>query len=144
MNTTNLKTVKEKINQIGFGIMKISGSSMWSMPGSFMIDTFEITDEGHLWCTTVDAPPEEMTRIKNQRVKLKYVQKSSGLFIRIVGHIAHIDHVASNPGNADQRIIMVKVEEVNCFQKQTISPSTSFLQLVSNFTMSRVLAGRGI
>ena len=118
-----------------------------------MIETLQVTAEGDLFCVPVHSPTINFARLQNRKVKLKYVDKSTGVFIKVVGRVSvsrdslpsegHNIQRRGQPGDA-QSILMVKVEEVHCFQKQTISPYTSLLQSVNNFTMNRILAGRGI
>jgi len=141
MKPATIDAVKEKINQIKFGILKFSEPSMLSIPISFMIETIELTNDGYLWCNSSELPALNYLAAGSFRVKLKYIQKKEGLFIKLIVHEVIIDKGFRNdsagknkmPVNQEKSLLLkVRIEEIYCFQKTSTSPYSSYLEALSN------------
>jgi hypothetical protein len=153
MKSGNVDNVKRKIEQIRFGILKISGAPALSIPSSCMIETLQLTDDGYLWCTTHCPPSPKWLRAQGFRVKIKYIQKTEGLFIKLTGQAevinnklpgSHKDPIQELSDNKELKLLLkIRIEEAHCFQKKSISPYTSFLQSINNYTLNKVLLSRG-
>ena len=151
MRPGSLETLKMKIQRIKLGLLKVSGSHTLSIPTSCLIEVLRFSDDDHLWCTTAELSSAEIIKIHNSKVKLKFVQKNEGLFIKLTGHAAIMssfktgDLVNNRAGESHKPIMLkIKIEHADCFQKRSTSRYTSFLQSISHFATSRALASRGV
>lgn len=136
MKPGNIYNMKQALEKIRFGIVKMMHHSFLTDPVSFMIETLAFTDDGHLWCTTTGLPAE-CIQSNNFPVNLKYVQKTQGLFIKLVGRAEIVQS-----GGTDQMLIRVRIDEAQGYMKQNTSPYTSFLQSINNFTIGRQPSSR--
>ena len=152
MRPGNLETLKLKILGIRLGLLKASGSHALSIPTSCLIEVLRFSDDDYLWCTTTDLSAAEITKTHNAKVKLKFVEKENGLFIRLGGRAeiigtsaATVDSRNNNRAGHQHKPVMlkIKVEYADCFEKRSTSRYTSFLQSVSHFATSRAFASRG-
>lgn len=138
-----IKNLKENLLEIKYGILKTSGVLLLRHAHSFMIETHKVTDEGELWCTASYTLPYDLIFQKGFPVKLKYVQKATGLFVKVTGRAKVINpafntkYLGKNEGNeSDKNVLLlkVKIEEAHYYKKKTISAYTSFLQAINIFT----------
>ena len=153
MNPEDIRQVKEQIEKIRFGILKTYSGHIWSAPISFMIETVKLSEDGYLWCTSSYFPVSDSMRARGFRVRLKFIQKSQGLFIKLVGRAVIRDKQFLNKyianakptGDAEERLLLkIRIEEVYGFEKRITSPYTSFFQSISNFTFNKAFIGRSV
>jgi len=144
-----IKNLKEHLLQIKYGILKTTGIPLWRISHSFMIETHKVTDEGYLWCTASYTLPKDLIFEKSFPVKLKYIQKASGLFVKVTGRAKVINpsfntkYFEKNESTGvyeNVLLLKIKIEDAHYYKKRSISPYTSFLQAINNFTL-RVLPG---
>ena len=144
MKPGNMYNVRQALEKIRFGIVKMINSAFVKDPVSFMIETLVLTDDGHLWCTATGLPAECIQSNKFP-VKLSYIQKGQGLFIKLAGRaeIVENDLQSNDPikrklsTGQTQMLIRVRIEEAQGYQKQSTSPHTSYLQSINHFTIGR-------
>jgi hypothetical protein len=143
MRQANITTIKEKIMEIRFGILKTVRASVLKAPSSLMIETIELTADGHLLCTIADPSAFNRMATESLAVTVKYVQKSEGLFIKLTGRtvISNSIILQNSLNNKSQPnydttspVIKILIDDVHCFKKKCMSPYTSFLQSLSTFT----------
>jgi len=152
MRPGNLENVKLKIQQIRLGLLKASGGHALSIPTTCLIEVLQFTNDNYLWCITTDLSSSELTKTHNTKVKLKFVRKDEGLFIKLTGRAeiigTHAGGVRSEMKNTSRQhktvLMKIKIEHADCFQKRSTSRYTSFLQSISHFTANKVLANRGV
>ena len=152
MRPGNLETLKLKIQRIRLGLLKASGSYALSIPTSCLIEVLRFSEDDYLWCTTADLSAAEITKTHNAKVKLKFVQRESGLFIKLGGRaevigtpVATVDSRNNNRAGHHHKPVMlkIKIEYADCFEKRATSRYTSFLQSISHFATNRAFANRG-
>ena len=150
MRAGNLESVKLKIQRIRVGLLKASGGHPLSIPTTCLIEVLRFTNDNYLWCITTDLSSSELTKTHNTKVKLKFVRKDEGLFIKLTGRAeivgTHADSVRAEMKNTSRHktvMMKIKIEHADCFQKRSTSRYTSFLQSISHFATSKTLANRG-
>ena len=152
MRSGNLETLKLKILGIRLGLLKASGSYALSIPTSCLIEVLRFSEDDYLWCATSDLSAAEITKTHNAKVKLKFVQRENGLFIKLAGRAEVIGTPAAaedlNSNNSAGHhhkpvTLKIKIEYADCFKKRSTSRYTSFLQSISHFATSRAFANRG-
>lgn len=143
----NLQKLKRNLEQIKFGILKTTGSSLLKLTYSFIVDTCKVDCDGYVWCIATAPLPAELTQKKGFAAQLKYVHKVDGVFIKVTGIATPID--ANSPdGEAflhtnmvvittNQCLLKLRIEEVHYFKKKSISAYTSFFQAVNIFTFNK-------
>jgi hypothetical protein len=147
MKSATIKNMKQTLEEIRFGILQTSGTPFLKFSHSIIIETLKVTDDGCIWCTSASLPAGLVSG-KYFGVKLKYVQKAAGIFIKVTGRARVINPAFSIYTTDDgirgsqQNVLLlkVKIEEAHHYKKRSISSYTSFLQAVSNFTF-RILPG---
>lgn len=144
-----VKNLKENLLQIKYGILKTTGILLLKESHSFVIETHKVTDEGYLWCTASYILPPDLILERNFAVKLKYIQKATGLFVKVTGrakvinpsfNAKYFEKNESTGVKENLLLLKIKIEEAQYYKKKSISAYTSFLQAVNNFTF-RVLPG---
>ncbi|MBC7827642.1 MAG: hypothetical protein H7122_07850 [Chitinophagaceae bacterium] len=144
-----IKNLKENLLQIRYGILKITSIPLLRISHSFMIETHKVTDEGYIWCTAAYPLPSNLIYEKSFAVKVKYIQKTTGLFVKVTGrakvvnpsfNTRYFEKNESAGMTENVLLLKIKIEEANYYKKRTISAYTTFLQVVNNFTF-RVLPG---
>ena len=149
MRIANLETVKLKIQRIRLGLLKATSSHALNIHTSCLIEVLRFTDDNYLWCTTTDLSSSDLAKTHNAKVKLKFVRKDEGLFMKLTGRAEIIDSYAVGfkseiqSGRPQPKPVMlkIKIDHVDCFQKRSTSRYTSFLQSVSHFAGNKALAG---
>lgn len=152
MKSGNIENVKSEIQRIGLGLLKTSGSHALSIPTTCLIEVFRFTEDNVLWCLTSDMSSSEITKTHTSTVKLKFVRKDKGLFIKLIGRAEVVEtheadgHAGKETFSHQHRPVMLKIqiEHADCFQKRSTSRYTSFLQSISHFAMGKALANRGV
>jgi hypothetical protein len=152
MRIENLETVKLKIQRIRLGLLKATGSHALNIHTSCLIEVLRFTDDNYLWCITTDLNSADISRTHNAKVKLKFVRKEEGLFMKLTGRAEIIDAPAAGfnsgmkSGSLQHKPVMmkIKIDNADCFQKRSTSRYTSFLQAVSHFGGNKALALRGL
>ncbi len=138
--------------EIRFGILKTARTSVLKAPASMMVETLELTGEGHLLCTTTDTSDFQRMTDDNLEVTLKYIQKPEGLFIKLTGFIVSSNKTIavgsstqkSHPNNSTNNIVIkIRINDVHVFKKRSTSPYTSFLQSLSALTGNVQLSQAG-
>ena len=141
-----------KIQRIKLGLLKVSGSHTLSIPTSCLIEVLRFSDDNYLWCIARDLTSSDVSKAHHARVKLKFVRKEEGLFMKLSGRAELMDaHAAGfNPemkkGDLEHKpvILKIKIDYADCFQKRSTSRYTSFLQSISHFAGNKAFAGRGV
>lgn len=150
MRSGHVKNLKENLLQIKFGILKTGGIPPFRYSNSLMIETHKVTDEGYIWCTAPYSLPSELFMKASFGVKLHYVQKATGLFIKVTGkakvinpsfNTKYFEKNESSGVNEKVLLLKVKIERVHYYKKKSLSPYTSILQAVNNFTLA-ILPGK--
>ena len=152
MRSGNLESVKLKIQRIRLGLLKASGGYALSIPTTCLIEVLQFTNDNYLWCITTDLSPSELMKTHNTKVKLKFVRKDEGLFIKLIGRAEIVDTDADgvrsetkNTSRQHKTVMMkIKIEHADCFQKRSTSRNTSFLQSISHFAINKTFANRGV
>jgi general stress protein 26 len=150
-----IEKLKADLEQIKFGILKTTGNSLLKLSHSFMINTFKVDHNGHLWCSASALLPSESAKRKGFTAQLRYVHKAQGLFVKVTGHatVVHMNSPEVNEfvekdiftGKDNACFLKIKIEEVHYYRKKSISASTSFLQAVNMFTFKEpVLLNNGL
>jgi hypothetical protein len=148
MKSINIRSMKQMLEEIKFGLLQTSGTPFLKLSRSLVIETLRVTDDGAIWCTSPDSLPPAFVSGKYFGVKLKYIQKGAGLFIKVTGKARVINPsfnsgaLAKNVEGKQQNVLLLKViiEEGHQYKKTSVSGYTSFLQAVNNFTF-RILPG---
>ena len=149
MKIGNLETVKLKIQRIRLGLLKATGNHALDLHTSCLIEVLRFTEDNYLWCITTGLSSSDISKTHNAKVKLKFIRKEEGLFIKLTGRAEVIDlhAVAFNPEMKSGRLqpkpvmLKIKIEHADCFQKRSTSRYTSFLQSVSHLASNTALAG---
>ena len=151
MKSGKIENIRQKLLSIRFGILKTSTTPFLQSSRSFMIDTADITEDGFLYCNTTDNVPSDLTGGKKFAVKLNYISKEEGLFIKLAGKVVACknDLADKRPSDEDSSAkavcrIKVKIDEVHCYKKRSTSPYTSFLQAINNFTFNKAILDSGL
>ena len=154
MKSGKIENIRQKLLAIRFGILKTTTTPFLQSSRSFMIDTSEITEDGYLYCNTDDLVPQDLTARKKFGVKLNFISKDEGLFIKLAGRVMDCKkHTSgrwtsigeSNTDSAESTcLIIVKIDEVHCYKKRSTSPYTSFLQAINNFTFNKAILDSGL
>ena len=148
MKSINNRNKKQMLEEIKFGLLQTSGTPFLKLSRSLVIETLKVTYDGEIWCTSPDSLPPAFVSGKFFGVKLKYIQKNAGLFIKVTGR-ARVINPSFNNGTSEknvegkqQNVLLLKVvvEEGHQYKKTSVSVYTSFLQAVNNFTF-RILPG---
>jgi len=147
MINVNLKNLKDKIEQINVGILKIQ-SPLLPFSQSIIIETCKVDGDGYIWCTSSHTLPSNYLGGKNVGVTLKYIQKSEGKFIKITGRAKLISISQRVIGSSSEKtlnkeyekvfLLKIEIEEVHSYKKKTISAYTSFLQAINSYTFQLV------
>jgi|GEM_PF-4016182 len=142
----NIEIVKQMIEQIKYGILKISNVPSSKDGHGLMFKTLKVTDDGHVWCSLNKMISFALTDGKNRSVELKYIQKAEGLFIKLSGSAEVVknsffkNQVLVHRQNIIPRnhvsMLKVKIVEWHCYKKRSTSPFTSFLQAIDTCTSS--------
>jgi general stress protein 26 len=143
----DVRLLKEKIEFIKYGILKVTGPGLFKVP-SCLIESFQVDDEGGIWCSVSESVSELMLSGKSFPVQLKYVHKEEGLFLKVQGKATVVQHIKvinetrrHNQGYVQQTnrmILRVHIEEAEFFKKQVMSRYTSFFQSVYNYSYKQV------
>ena len=149
MRIGNLETVKLKIQRIKLGLLKATGNHALDIHTSCLIEVLRFTDDNYLWCITTGLSSSGIAKTHNAKVKLKFIRKEEGLFMKLNGRAEIIDSHAvgfnreMKSGRLQPKPVMlkIKIDHADCFQKRSTSRYTSFLQSVSHFTGNKALAG---
>lgn len=153
MKPGDFEALKLKIHRIRLGLLKASGSHALSIPTSCLIEVLRFSEDDYLWCTTADLSSAEITKTHNSKVKIKFVQREDGLFIKLVGRAEVIGTPAAVRDSRDNDraghhhkpvMLKIKIEYADCFKKRATSRYTSFLQSISHFATSKAFANRGV
>ena len=145
MEYRSIEIIRQKLEQIRFGILKTNVTSFLQSSRSFIIETTRVTDDGFLLCTTADFFPPDLSGGKSFGVNLNFIQKAEGLFFKITGRAVLINNKSldNNPiesrtdvGHQEQlSFLKVKIEEAHHYKKKSVSAYTSFLQVINIFTL---------
>jgi hypothetical protein len=154
MKSAKIENIRQKLLAIKFGILKTSTTPFLQSSRSFIIETSDITEDGHLYCSTSDIMPADLTTGKRFAVKLNFISKEEGLFIKLSGRVVDCkNQLAGHPAAMPERVyysdepvcmIKVKIDEVNSYKKRSTSPYTSFLQAINNFTFNKAILDSGL
>jgi hypothetical protein len=147
MTQGSVEKLKEKLEEIRFGILKISGIPFLKISKSFIADTCKVDYDGYLWCTIPDTVPFGLSDGKAFTTQLKYVQKQEGLFIKVIGQAMTVKNGWRGEAktfekenlinsNDNTTLIKIKIEEVQYYRKKSISACTSFLQAINILTLN--------
>ena len=155
MKPGKIENIRQQLLSIKFGILKTTKTAFLHSSRSFMIDTSDITEDGYLYCSTDDVVPTDLTSGKKFAVKLSFISKEEGLFIKLAGKVVDcknqtIGQSASSIEKIDRYsneptcLIKVKIDEVHCYKKRSTSPYTSFLHAINNFTFNKAILDSGL
>ena len=148
MTNYNLRFLQDRIRHIRYAILKVSGNSFAQFSNG-LADTILVDDEGVLWCSLSDEIPALLLNQHEFRVRLKYIDKDQGFFIRLSGN-ARIVHSSKEMGEllnqneilltpVNRILLKIKITNADLFKKRILSRYTSVLQSVFNFSVKTLL-----
>ena len=143
--------VKEKVEQLKFAILRVSGKPFLPL-NRCLVETQRTDDDGNIWCTTTAALPKVLLSEKGFEVSLKFAHKEEDMFLDLKG-LAYIeeyselirDEVTGSKVNfrKERKILLrIAVNEAGYFRKKSLSRYTSVLQSIWSFSFRSWIPGR--
>jgi len=127
---TNLNTLRRIIENCRFAAMKCWGFENM-LQKRCITETMNIREDGILECIIHDAahPTKRKAYTKNSKVDLKYINKEQNIYLTLKGRVSDILVMISDSNEQDkkQTIYLIKVLEMELYERKYYSNSLSFL-----------------
>lgn len=147
----DLEFVKNKIEYIRFGMVKITGKPFLKQD-RFLSEVIEMDNSGNLWVELKEQLPKVLINSKGFTVSLQFVHKEEDMFLKAKGK-AFIEEYTENIKEDNQKpleaifenktriVLRIELQTANYFRKKTLSRYTSMFQNVANLNLKKIFHG---
>lgn len=147
----DLEFVKNKIEYIRFGMVKVTGKPFLKQD-RFLSEAIRMDNDGNLWVELKEELPKILINSKGFNVTLQFIQKEEDMFLKAKGkafveeYSESIEENSQKPleaifENKTRVILRIELNSANYFRKKTLSRYTSMFQNVANLSLKRIMHG---